>query len=77
MDSSYRWNLLSALGLGFLLSLILLAGSLIHEDQSLSVTSSERLTRTLLQLLGPPTFMLVMTFIRNRTVIRNNQWHKY
>jgi hypothetical protein len=60
MDKTYQWNPLAAVGLGFLVSFIVLIFSLFQDG-----TEFLTIAKLMVQLFGPPAFMLVMTLVRN------------
>jgi hypothetical protein len=66
MNESNKWDPLVSVGFGFLLSFIVLGLSIMQSGSVLNLTNSATLARFMIQLLGPPVFMLVITFIRNR-----------
>jgi hypothetical protein len=67
MIEACKWSPLASVGVSFLLSFVVLGFSVLRpENESLHITHSAALAKLMIQLLGPPVFMLVITFIRNR-----------
>jgi hypothetical protein len=67
MIETCKWSPLASVGVGFLLSFMVLGFSVLQpENESLNITNSATLAKLVIQLLGPSIFMLVITFIRNR-----------
>jgi hypothetical protein len=67
MIEASKWSPLASVGVGFLLSFVVLGFSVLRpENESLHITNSAALAKLMIQLLGPPVFTLVITFIRNR-----------
>jgi len=69
MRDSRKWNPWIATTLGFALSFLLLGfSSLQSEGSSLRPLDSRELVGLLLQLFGPPLFLLLIAAFRNRSI---------